>query len=127
MPSRKPRVVTHPNQPLAAANTRLQMLEKAGYPFERVATLLAKSLVRLEELLDKEDIDAFALVAAIKMVTRDIAAVAPMKASATERPPQVPVTIVMPTWVTRRDPEPVKATVIEALPSAPQPADPADV
>ena len=69
------------------------MLEKAGYHKDKIATVLAKCLVVAEDIIDDPNVDPFAKMAAIKMLVRDIAAVAPIKAARDQAPAQTPVVI----------------------------------
>ncbi len=69
------------------------MLEKAGYNSDRIGVVLAKSLAVAESIIDDPNVDPFAKMAAIKLIVRDIAAVAPMKSPGPQREAQTPVVI----------------------------------
>lgn len=69
------------------------MLEKAGYNQDRIGVVLAKSLAVAESIIDDPNTDPFAKMAAIKLIVRDIAAVAPMKTPGPQHAPQTPVII----------------------------------
>ena len=69
------------------------MLEKAGYNSDRIGVVLAKSLAVAESIIDDPNVDPFAKMAAIKLIVRDIAAVAPMKTPGPQREAQTPVVI----------------------------------
>jgi len=98
MPRSKPRLGNLPaNQPLAAASERLQLLEKAGLTKDRLAEILGKAVVVLETILEDEQADPFARVAAAKALTRDIIGVAPSRSSVPASGAlQAPITIILP-------------------------------
>lgn len=79
--------------PLAEANDRLQLLEKAGLSRARRADLLASAVSTLESLLRNPEVDPFARIAAAKTIIRDVAGVQPSKTSATVNGSQAPVII----------------------------------
>lgn len=99
MPRSKPRLGSPPPLALSAANSRLQMLEKAGLTQDKLAALLAKITASVELILDDPTVDPFARIAAAKMLARDIIAVQPAKLAGGERAPQPPVTIVLPDYI----------------------------
>ena len=69
------------------------MLERAGYNPDRIGVVLAKSLAVAESIIDDPEVDPFAKLAAIKLIVRDIAAVAPMKSPGPQRETQTPIVI----------------------------------
>lgn len=69
------------------------MLEKAGLVEDKLAILLAKSVVVVETILDDPTNDPFARIAAAKTLMREIIAISPSKAPAIAQGSQSPVII----------------------------------
>lgn len=79
--------------PLAAASSRLKMLEKAGLTEDKLGALLAKIAAQAELYLDDPELDPFAKAAWAKMMVRDIMDVRPPKAPTSGSGSQAPVII----------------------------------
>ena len=68
-------------------------MERAGLGELRRIALLAKSVAKLESMIDDPEVDHFAQIAAIKCLMRDLIAIAPTKAAGHQPVAQTPVTI----------------------------------
>ena len=101
--------------PLAAASSRLKMLEKAGLTEDKLGALLAKITAQAELYLDNPDIDPFAKAAWAKMLVRDIMDVKPPKAPTSGAGSQTPVIIN----IGEQPPAPGRKRIPEPEPQAP--------